>query len=473
MKRDGTQPESPYSIYSKSEKKWISFVSSFGAMFSTLSSYIYFPALVPMATDLDVSVSLINLTVTSYLVVAGIAPAFMGDIADQGGRRPAYILMFALIFGSNVGLALQNSYPLLLALRMIQSAGSYGAAYGVVADITTTAERGSYVGSLIFLTNAAPSFGPVIAGVLTQKLGWRWIFWFLVILTGVYLIVVIIMLPETQRKVVGNGSVRARGIHRSVFDLLTNDRKTVVDQGLETHGERKYHIPNPFKCIRMLFSKSNLTVVLIGSITYVVKMTLQTSLAAQCIELYSLDYLQAGLIYLPSGIGGAIASYTTGKFLDRNIKLVASRHGRNGQYRRGDDISDFPIEEARFVGVYTLVILSAAGTAAYGISLMKETHIAVPLIMQFITGATTSSIFTICGTLLTDLNPEASATVQASYNLVRCIGSGAAIASQQPLADAAGVGWCFGFFAFIMLSAAPMAMISKKCGPRWRRQRSA
>jgi hypothetical protein len=29
--------------------------------------------------------------------------------------------------------------------------GSYGAAYGIVADITTVAERGSYVGSLIFL----------------------------------------------------------------------------------------------------------------------------------------------------------------------------------------------------------------------------------------------------------------------------------------------------------------------------------
>lgn len=29
--------------------------------------------------------------------------------------------------------------------------GSYGAAYGIVADITTVAERGSYVGLLIFL----------------------------------------------------------------------------------------------------------------------------------------------------------------------------------------------------------------------------------------------------------------------------------------------------------------------------------
>lgn len=116
----------PFSIFTKAEKKWISYIASFGAMFSTLSSYIYFPALVPMANDLGVSVSLINLTVTSYLIVAGIAPAFMADIADQGGRRPAYILMFVLVAASNVGLALQNSYAALFVLRMVQSAGASG-----------------------------------------------------------------------------------------------------------------------------------------------------------------------------------------------------------------------------------------------------------------------------------------------------------------------------------------------------------
>ncbi|KAJ5768910.1 hypothetical protein N7520_003469 [Penicillium odoratum] len=96
--------EPPFSIYSTPEKKWIRSVASFGAMLSTLSSYIYFPALVPIATKLHVSLTLINLTVTSYMIVAGIAPAFMGDIPDQGGRR---IMMFALVFGSNIGLALQ------------------------------------------------------------------------------------------------------------------------------------------------------------------------------------------------------------------------------------------------------------------------------------------------------------------------------------------------------------------------------
>ncbi|KAH6849740.1 major facilitator superfamily domain-containing protein [Chaetomium sp. MPI-CAGE-AT-0009] len=410
---ESTDTAPPFSIFTPREKQWISSLASFGAMFSTLSSYIYFPALVPMASDLDVSVALINLTVTSYLVVAGVAPAFMGDLADQGGRRPAYILMFVLVVASNIGLALQRSYPGLFVLRMVQSAGasgSYGAAYGIVADITTVAERGSYVGSLIFFTGAAPSFGPVIAGVLAQKLGWRWIFWFLAIITGAYLITIALLLPETQRKLVGNGSTPARGVHKSLFDRFTEDRRAESArpvEGADGMTKRKMgRFPNPFKCIPMLFKKGNMMVIIIGSVTYTVKMTLQTSLAAQCIEIYKLDYLQAGLVYLPSGVGGALAAYSTGKFLDWNLKRFAHRHGRGEGYQRGDDISDFPIEQSRFYGIYMLIVISAVGTAAYGAVLQKETHISAPLVMQFITGATTSSIFTLCGTLLTDLNPE-------------------------------------------------------------------
>ncbi|KAF6821885.1 hypothetical protein CPLU01_12333 [Colletotrichum plurivorum] len=443
-----TPPEGPYSIFTILEKKWISYVASFGAMFSTMSSYIYFPALVPMAADLDVSVALINLTVTSYLVVAGIAPAFMGDLADQGGRRPAYILMFTLVPVLQAGFSPPKGSGLQLT---DQITGSYSAAYGIVADITAVSERGSYVGSMIVFTNAAPSFGPVIAGALAQQ-SWRWIFWFLVILTGAYLLVVLTLLPETQRKIVGNGSVKSRGAHKSLFDFFTRDRQTTIDDPRRGNagGGGDHHIPNPFKCIVMLFSKGNFTVILTGSITYTVKMTLQSSLAAQCIDVYSLNYLQSGLIYLPSGVGGAIASFTTGlcSRAEASFWTEISERFRSAKEEtpRIDGVTTFPIEEARLNGVYVLVTLSAVITAGYGISLMQEA---------------------ICGTLLTDLNPQASATVQASYNLVRCIGAGAAIADQQPLTDATNSGWCFGVFALIMMFAAPLALLERR-GPRWR-----
>lgn len=117
----------------------------------------------------------------------------------------------------------------------------------------------------------------------------------------------------------GNGSIPTKGIHRSLFDKFTSDRRQTGEERSDgedrARKQRRCRFPNPLKGLPMLFKKGNLMVILIGSVTYTVKMVLQMSLAAECIEIYHLDYLQAGLIYLPSGVGGAIAAYSTGKSL--------------------------------------------------------------------------------------------------------------------------------------------------------------
>lgn len=127
----GTQsPEdenvAPFSLFTRSERAWITFLIAFAGMFSPLSSFIYYPAIHSIATQLDVSVQAINLTVTSYMIVSGVVPALLGNFADILGRRPAYIVTFSIYLLANIALALQRSFPALLVLRMLQSAGSSG-----------------------------------------------------------------------------------------------------------------------------------------------------------------------------------------------------------------------------------------------------------------------------------------------------------------------------------------------------------
>jgi MFS family permease len=117
----------PYSIFSKTQKRWIVLCIVFAGMFSPLSSFIYYPAIHSLATDLHTSVEAVNLSITVYMIVSGITPSILGDAADQIGRRPIYIFAFLVYFFANVGLALQQSYPALLVLRMVQSVGSSGA----------------------------------------------------------------------------------------------------------------------------------------------------------------------------------------------------------------------------------------------------------------------------------------------------------------------------------------------------------
>lgn len=58
----------PYSVFSTPMKRYIVFTASGAGLFSSLSAQIYFPALNTLAKEMNVTSTLINLTVTSYMV---------------------------------------------------------------------------------------------------------------------------------------------------------------------------------------------------------------------------------------------------------------------------------------------------------------------------------------------------------------------------------------------------------------------
>lgn len=152
-------PSGPaYSVFTKRQKLWIVFMTAWASFFFPMSANIYFPALNTLSRDLKVSSGVINLTLTSYMIFQSLAPTIFGDLADMGGRRPAYFIGFVIYIGANIGLACQNNYVALLVLRCLQSTGSSGTVAlgsGFVADIASSAERGSYMGGLLIAQSIA------------------------------------------------------------------------------------------------------------------------------------------------------------------------------------------------------------------------------------------------------------------------------------------------------------------------------
>jgi MFS family permease len=117
---DGS-PQEQYSVFTRWEKWCIVALVSFAAWFSTLSSFIYYPALQSLSEDLAVSVDEINLTITTYMAVATVAPTLVGDFADIFGRRPAYLVTLSVYIAANVAVALTRSFHALLGLRILQA----------------------------------------------------------------------------------------------------------------------------------------------------------------------------------------------------------------------------------------------------------------------------------------------------------------------------------------------------------------
>lgn len=115
-----------YSVFTTAEKWCIVAMVSFAAWFSTLSSFIYYPTIPTLSTALGVSVSKLNLTATTYMAVAAIAPVLVGDAADILGRRPVYVVTLSLYYVANLAIALSHTYPKLLGLRALQALAILG-----------------------------------------------------------------------------------------------------------------------------------------------------------------------------------------------------------------------------------------------------------------------------------------------------------------------------------------------------------
>lgn len=371
-----------------------------------------------------------------------------------------------------------------MILRMVQSGGSSGTlalGYAVVADIATSAERGKYMGVVGAGINVGPALSPVIGGILAEFLGWRAIFWFCFIFACVVLVLYALVVPETCRAIVGNGSVAPQGrLHRTVVDLLRAQRKSrrtgddagdAPEQQAGLPPKPKLRFPNPLRALAVACDKGVGLVILYNSLLYLVFIISVATLSTQFKAIYGYSDLEIGLCYLPYGAGCFIAAIGQGYMLDWYYRRTAKKIGFTVDKKRGDDLSKFPIEKVRILPMYGFVAVGLSAMVAYGFVLELEPSVAVPLVLHFIIGLCITGSFGILNTLIVDLSPEAPATAVAANNFVRCELGAAATAVIQLMIDAMGTGYCFLFFALLPVVSLPILWAETKYGIKWREEK--
>jgi EmrB/QacA subfamily drug resistance transporter len=116
---------------------------------------------------------------TSYMLSSTIAIILFGKLSDIYGRKLIIIFGIILFVITSILCGLSNNIFELILFRGLQGIGGgilLSLPFILVGEIFSPKERGKYMGILASVFGISSVLGPILGGVITDAVGWRWIF---------------------------------------------------------------------------------------------------------------------------------------------------------------------------------------------------------------------------------------------------------------------------------------------------------
>lgn len=150
-----------------------------GMVLSALDAMIVSTALPTIAGELG-GLDHLSWVVTAYLLTTTAAVPIAGKLSDLYGRRPLFQAAVLIFVAGSVAAGLSQTMTQLIAARGLQGIGGGGLqalTFVILADVVAPRERARYIGAFTTVFAVSSVVGPLIGGVLTDALTWRWAFY--------------------------------------------------------------------------------------------------------------------------------------------------------------------------------------------------------------------------------------------------------------------------------------------------------
>ncbi len=151
-----------------------------GVFLAALDQTVVGTALPRIITDLGGN-ELYTWAFTAYLLTSTISGPLYGKLSDLFGRRPIFLFGIGIFMVGSLLAGLSQEMWQLIGARGVQGLGAgalFPIALAVIGDLFAPSERGKYQGLFGAVFGLSVLIGPAIGGLLTDSIGWQFVFFF-------------------------------------------------------------------------------------------------------------------------------------------------------------------------------------------------------------------------------------------------------------------------------------------------------
>ena len=168
------------SVVNSEHRKWWTLAAvSFGLFMIMLDNTIVNVALPTIQDDLHLQTSELEWVVAGYALTFGAFMLTGGKLADLFGRRRIFVIGLLIFIGSSFLCGLANGPEVLIGARVVQGVGAAlmnPATLSIIVATFPARQRGTAIGIWAGVSALALAIGPLVGGLITERLNWSWIF---------------------------------------------------------------------------------------------------------------------------------------------------------------------------------------------------------------------------------------------------------------------------------------------------------
>lgn len=273
---------------------------------------------------------LLTITKGLFLVGFGVGAPIAGPLSEIAGRNPVYIISFVLFMLCTMGAGLAPNIGAQLALRFL--AGMFGStplvcAGGTISDLWDPIDQ-----IHIFPIYATGGFfglavGPPVGGLIADShlVGWRWVEWSTLVLSGAVLLLVLVFQPETYAPTLREWQTAAAAAKIASGDEEISSAKSIGNAEQASGFQRFKAKIGPALNRPVQLSYSEPIIIMISvylSVLYIVIFTFLPGYTFIFTNTYGFSLAERGLSFFGLGVGFLLTLATTIPITIQSRKII-------------------------------------------------------------------------------------------------------------------------------------------------------